>query len=317
MTKILNSYLRFVRAALGAGFAGLLVLLHSSSASSGLVLSHYGPVSELVASQNPWNGFNSQGAVLTVLRVQRVGAGDCARWSEALINDVPGTKIVNAKSDSDWNQSWQGWSPWNEDDLKAVSSCDELPCAVKLDGDEVSHLAEQKKENRFKAYLNEVMTRSRKYEKTQIRKEYEFPGNPVDPWSLFRERGLVASSGRPLKSSFWVRRLDFGSGDLRIIRQVLDRRVARSKTGVTVWLRDAYTDHYFDGWGEWTQIACDPAPGKGLTLVQALALELDLLKKNDLVSKLMRGKMKSAIQDNGTAYLTKAFGRIRDAALTR
>jgi hypothetical protein len=46
-------------------------------------------------------------------------------------------------------------------------------------------------------------------------------------------------------------------------------------------------------------------------VIQVLIVELDLLKKTDLISKIMRGKMKSAIEENGQAYLNRAWNRIK------
>jgi len=107
-----------------------------------------------------------------------------------------------------------------------------------------------------------------------------------------------------------VRRLDFGPGKMRPVRQVLDRRFASSPDEAVVWLRDAYSAHYFDSWGEWIDLSCDPK-SRSLVLVQVLLVELDLMKDTDIFSKLGRGKMKSAVEENGSHYLDQTFQKIK------
>jgi hypothetical protein len=48
--------------------------------------------------------------------------------------------------------------------------------------------------------------------------------------------------------------------------------------------------------------------------VQALLVELDLMKKTDLFSRMMRSKMRSAVQDNGLDYLETGFERLKQRA---
>jgi len=286
-----------------------------ASAVSGLILSQFGPVSELVQKSNPWYGFEALDAVLFVARAQHIENTDCSKWIHALAEDSYGIKVPSPNSEASWTQAWKAWDTWNKDDLSAVLECKDFPCAVKFNQTEVSEMAGSKPERRFRKFLGLVMNRAVQYGKTQERKEYEFPGAPVDPWKLFEKKGFVSSVRHPPTSNLWLRKVDFAPDQIRAIRQVLDRRVMKLPrgSGATVWVRDAYTDHYFDSWGEWSQISCDPAPSKGVTLVQALAIELDLLKKSDLISKIMHGKMKSAVEDNGYIYMNKAYQRMKSA----
>jgi hypothetical protein len=309
MTKILSFSLR----------SNSLILqpvswLTTVLAATGLVLMPFGDVHDLVREQNPWHGFESKDPILWIVRIQEMKSESCEKWTQALSACIPGTPLASSKSDAAWQGAWKTWEPWQSDDLDDIKDCHDFPCDVKLNRFETSQMKALPEEKRFKKFLDLIVRRSLDYEVTQKRKEYEFPGDPADPWALFQKKGFVSSLTRPAGSKFSIRKLDFAPGKIRTIRQVLDRRFVRDSSGLEAvrWVRDAYIDHYFDGWGEWTQISCqNKAEKKNVLVVQALVLEVDLLKKTDLVSKMMRGKLKSAIETNGYLYLDAEFLKIK------
>ena len=110
-----------------------------------------------------------------------------------------------------------------------------------------------------------------------------------------------------------VRKVELAPGKLKAIRQVLDWRWAEAvdQTRSTTWLRDVYVDHFFDGWGEWTDAQCS-ADRKSVVITQAITLELDLMKQTDFFSKLMRSKMVNATEENGKSYLESAFQKLAE-----
>ena len=294
-------------------------LIQYASAAVGMILAPFGSVSDLVESQNPWHGFQAQGPVLIVSRIHQIeNQGDCQKWFDAIRGDAPGLPIQSNQS-TGWQSAWKAWEPWSKDELNYVQDCTNLPCEVKLNGAELSKLSNaplkpMSQTLKFKNYLQTVEDRVSFYAKTQERKEYEFPGVPIDPWKFLEKAGFISSALLPAEPQLWIRKLDLAPGKIKLIRQILDRRVGQSTSGkeLTVWMRDAYTDHYFDGWGEWTHAQCKTGPSQkpSLLLVQTLILELDLLKKHDLISELSRGKMKSAIEENGSRYLDKVYERL-------
>jgi hypothetical protein len=280
-----------------------------------LTLQSFGPVPDLLKEENPWVGFKDDAPVLTVLRAQKVPAaagGKCAPWVSALEGDRLGHATGSADSPG-WVQALKHWEPWKEEDIEGIESCDRAPCDVKLNDAEAVQMASVEPKARRQKFFALVQARAQRYQKTQERKAYEFAGDPVDPWKRFAEQGLKSPLAMGARPELWARRLDFFPGRLRAIRQILDSRFAVSadRREATLWRRDAYTDHYFDSWGEWTHVSCD---ADSVTVVQALLIELDLMKKSDLVSKLMRSKMRGAVKDNGAVYLKQGFERLKTRA---
>ncbi len=233
--------------------------LNAVSAATGLFLLPFGGVGELVQTQNPWLGFESNGPVLWVVRAQEMKSESCEKWIQALQAEVPGTALDSSKSQASWRKARKAWEPWSSQDLKSIVDCDSFPCEVKLNRFETAQIKSSKSDQRLETFLELGMRRSLEYEITQKRKEYEFPGNPVDPWALLETHGFVSRVPRPKGSLFFLRKMDFAPGKIRTIRQILDRRMVKDPSGLeaTVWIRDAYTDHYFDSWGEWSQVSCD------------------------------------------------------------
>ena len=188
-----------------------------------------------------------------------------------------------------------------------------MPCDVKLNEAETAQMAASEKSVRLAKFTDLALERVHRYQKTQERKEYEFAGDPMDPWKYFDTLGLKSLLAMPAKQQLELRRVDFFPGRVKTLHQVFDTRisVASDRREATLWRRDAYSDHYFDGWGEWADVSC--AAGT-VTVVQAVMLELDLMKKTDLISRLMHSKMRGAAEDNGVIYLTRWFERLRKRA---
>jgi hypothetical protein len=281
-----------------------------------------GQVSSLVGDHNPWHAFKSDDPIVTVFRAQKVpispGHPGCEAWVGALQAEAPGRGLpFGAKlTEAEWEDvAESAWKPWREDDARAVLECEEAPCDVKLSPAEASKLKSAKGMQRMLKYLSVIYARVSHYKKTGERKEYEFPGDPVDPWKTFEKLGLQPELGMPATSELRVRRVDLAPGKVREIRQVLDRRgaVSTDRQESAVWIRDAYSDHYFDGWGEFADVKCDSKNGSAI-VTQSISLELDLMKKGDLISKMARGKMRGSMEDNGLIYLDSWFKRVERRA---
>src|SRR4051812_7233498 len=107
-------------------------------AATGLVLSPFGAVQDLLRSENPWHGFDAQEAVLTVVRVHRIQSTACHEWIQALLSDAQGKALLPEEQDGSWSHAWKAWEPWSSDDKNAVQSCNQFPCNVKLNNTETS-----------------------------------------------------------------------------------------------------------------------------------------------------------------------------------
>lgn len=234
--------------------------------------------------------------------------------------EVPAVELTPYKHSGDFG----AWEPWSGDELAKIQDCDHFPCAVKFDARETGKMKDTASKDRLPEFLKLVGERVDRYEKTQARSEYEFPGNPVDPWKLFDDRGYRISVPRPepragaLAGPVFLRVLDFAPGKIQKMHQVVDRRVAVSPIGssgneAAVWLRDVYTDHYFDSWGEYGEVSCDPEQGL-VYVIQSLIGEMDMLKKTGIVAAISRPKLRSAFEVNGKAYLTRLFEDLKKRA---
>ena len=317
---------------------------------AGLILIPFGEVDQRLSKENPWRGFDdSDPPHLVVTRAERFSDIPCERWIQALesVSKSEG-KRLDATQLTWRNLFKESWEPWKEEEREDLEDCDDLPCKIKLGPQETQVMAATPKKERPEKYLELVEARVQNYSKTQERKEYEFPGQPSDPWARLEGKGFRTALKRPSEPMLYVGRIRLSPGKAKDLHQVLDRRFARgvmaslppasnpspspsvapSATQVgsgsrsvssipvpaqeaILWVRDAYTDHYFDSWGEWHQITCN---GTSAELVQALFVELDLLKKTDLLSRIGRGKMKSAIQSQGGDHLQRVAELIRARA---
>lgn len=203
----------------------------------------------------------------------------------------------------------EAWKPWSSSDLKAIESCDSFPCAVKLDGKEVGVLENVEKDKRKNIFFDLVGKRVSAYETSDVRSEYEFPGTPIDPWKKIieiesKQKNEIKPSAVK-KKKLTTRFHRFTDQSYRPLRQVFDVRMdAKSETDRVrlSWLvRDAYTAHYFDGWGEWIELSC-VASKKLLILKQGLFLEFDLFKKTDFFSRLSQGTMVNRLRELSDVY---------------
>jgi hypothetical protein len=184
---------------------------------------------------------------------------------------------------------------------------------VKINAAETDALLATPEGERRQRYLSLVQERVRQALKTGKRTGYEYETEPADPWAWYASHGFVSSAARPEKPDLWIRKLDLAPKDMKPFRQVLDRRFARAENEATVWVRDFYDAHYFDSWGEWMTVRCAPAGAaadNGFVL-QSLLVELDLLKKNDLISKIARPRMRSGVKEAGGRYLDQQFENLR------
>lgn len=298
----------------------------------GLMLHPFGSVGSLLKEKTVWRGFEAQGPVLLVARAERwplVGTGThCSKWGTALEGiGQDALLMVHGKGASlavD-KASWTAWAPWSSEDKAILEGCKEVPCLIKLDPSEIAEMRALPKliEVRQGKLFELVQRRVARYLETSERRGYEMPGQPVDPWDWIEKKGFTTPGARreasPRKDNLRVRKLDWAPGQLKPLRQVLDERVTiaaqagSQSVRAARWMRDLYTSHYFDSWGEWAYLDCDAERGEAV-LVQALVVELDLLKKNNVLARMGRPKMRKAIEEQGAAYLDKQADRARRLA---
>lgn len=290
-------------------------------AASGLVLGTLGSPPESISPDKSWHKFASEDPLLFIGRAIQIPSLECNAWMNALDTEPLGLPMrLGSDEKQDIQLLTQAWSPWKTEEKEIVSDCVSSPCGIKLSPDEVSILAEtqgpskiSKSSLKLAEYLRMIRVRIQDYLKTEKRRSYEYSEKRFEPWDHFKEFKTPITASPSGKHQVWIRKLDFGSDRARPLHQVLDRQSiqAADSVGMTVWIQDVYTDHYFDSWGEWIQVICD-SPKKGtLTYVHVLALEFDLLKKTDLISKLARGSMRSGIEKQGSRYLDHQFQRIQ------
>ncbi len=292
---------------------------------SHLFLAPFGAVSDHLREDKPWIAFHADGPVLSLVRVQKAAAPRCEPWLEAMVAVPTPRFLAWSPADGQAGSSaapFKAWEPsWTGDSIKAVRECDDFPCDVKLDRAEVEAMkkagakdgAKDRKDARLPQYLQLIAARTEHYRKTQERPEYEFPGAITDPFQWFDAHGFKSELTRPATPTLFLGLLDLGPGKFLPLHQTLDRRVAQGADQATVWLRDSYTDHYFDSWGEWDTVVCDPDSHE-VSVVQAVVAEMDFLKKTNLFARSMAGRYRSAFEEYGTRFLNDQYGRIRDLA---
>lgn len=279
-------------------------------AAAGLILPPFG----LIPEKSSWHGFESEGSVLFVGRVDQMDSANCKDWMDQLNSDSLGTpwEIERLKD---------LWSPWEEEERQIIKDCETSPCKVKLNEFESAKLLHTPPDHRFGFYLSMIDNRAKEYLKFQKHTGYEFPGEPFDVWAYFKkykidQLGVFDSSSalQKTKSQLWARKIEFGSSRARPLHQILDRKVIKASSGqaMTVWIRDVYTDHYFDSWGEWIHIQCHYPKKGALTWIHILALDFDLLKKEDLVSRIARGSMRSGVKAQGFLYLDQYLEKLKN-----
>ncbi|MCM2324541.1 MAG: hypothetical protein NDJ90_14880 [Oligoflexia bacterium] len=291
------------------------MLLTALAAAAGILLSPFGELAALPGPAGPasvpWHGFDSSDASRLVLaRVEKV-SGACAPWLAALPKAVRGeakggvTDLRRVR----WGTLSAGWNPFNPEELRMILECNRFPCQVKLRREEALQLKSLPPGQRLGRYQKFVEERARQYLEKGIEPAYGDASPSVSPWAYLAGRGLpdVPAEGQRV---LWSRKFNLAPGEMKAVRQLVDVRAEAGPTSATVWLRDAYSDHYFDAWGEWARIDCGP-DGKTLTVMQALMVDFDLLKKKGLLSQLSHGKLREAVRDQGRAYLDRTFVRLR------
>lgn len=278
----------------------------------------------LLALQVPSTGFASEenfsnptfavrDSVLWLTQKKVLKSG-CLPATTALVNQYSvfkaQYKLLSTSSDLE-----KAWAPWPEDDLEWVEECDSFPCKIKLDKAEVDSLETLKEKERQKAWFKQIFVRKEQYQQTGVRRGYEFEGDLIDPWLFVLQEkllgsealsGLFSKAVTPFKVSanqLFARRFDFSKEKMKPIRQVVDLRFESSERGAWIAIRDLYTAHYFDAWGEFYFVECGKSQTDPTLYGSVLVLDLDLLKQTSLISRLSRGSMKNAVEEHGHRFL--------------
>jgi hypothetical protein len=285
----------------------------SVAIASTLVLTPYGNINTALGKKNPWHAFQADDPILSGVRVERAQAPDCSLWIQAFINNTRSIKIGRPTSFVNESQ-WSPWLPVEKNEREAIEDCHEEPCSVKLSEAEVKQMGETPENQRYLKFLGLVIDREDAYLKNGTRSSYEYSGGITDPWKYFEDNGYKSDLAMPKTASLGLRKLDFHNSRARPIRQLVDRRLAVSQdwTHATVWIRDIYTNHYFDSWGEWGNISCDPVQHQ-VTVVLAVNVEFDVLKNTGLFASISRGSARSSMQTTTEDYLETWWDEIKAA----
>jgi hypothetical protein len=278
-------------------------MLAETALLAAMTLVPFGPVSSLLAQKNPYQGFaidDSDPALLWKVRIEKIEKRSCERWKNALASDHGNLEAFNSK-----------FAPWDAKSLRQIQDCDSFPCAMKLDKNEVSQMAAVPAPARLAKYESLLLGRVTTYLSTGLRIPYEDGDERGDAWSLFEKRGFKSSVPLPPRSELFSRKLLLDPKRIRELRQIVDRRVGMNDHEATLWLRDIYTDHYFDSWSEWASVRCE---GPDVVLVQGLAIDLDLLKNTDLLSRIGRPSMRQAFDESAGQFLGDWANRLKREA---
>lgn len=272
----------------------------------------------------PHYHFDSDGPVLRLVRAEKTGiqSDHCGAWSDALVTlpsvgASPQWQPQGLAAEAAIQTLKNAWEPWEPKDLEPIESCDDFPCKVKFDEKESLSLKELPKKSRLARFYELVLARATHYLQTGLRPAYETPGKPVDLWKVMEDEGFRSTMTKPIKPNLVVRKLNFDPERMLTLHMILDRRTAQQRVGdlweAASWVRDAYVDHYFDGWSEGSLLVCDPKSGEVL-VVQLLLTEMDLLKNRGFFAHALFPKYRSAFEENGKIYLDKEFQRIESVA---
>lgn len=251
--------------------------------------------------------FESDGPMLRSIRLSKVvlAAGQTCETVIAKIKSHP----IGESFDFTQANRFRGWDGW-EDDADAVEKCSEFPCKIKFNEPETLAIAAKPREGRLDEVFKQVEARMKDYEKTARRKGYDLPEDPIDPWKMFIAKGHeMPASIEKMKPAFFARKLKFGEGSYRPLRQIFDERTYQEKGRFVRISRDVYTAHYFDGWGEWFEARCS-TDGKELFIVQDLLMEFDLLKNTDFFSMIARPKMRQGVEQESLKVQKAQIERI-------
>ena len=266
-----------------------------------MVIGSAGSVPEILQRHNPWHDmvpFPNKESVLIVERAEKISGLDCSKILKALDHFEPEGKV---------GSDFSAWEPWESKELDEIQSCDDFPCDVKLDQLEVKTMKIASKASRLHKYEALVLARVQKFSETGEKSEYEFPGAIENLFLIFEKMGFKSELKSSSKPRQIYRTVSFGQGT-KPIRQVLERTFSSSPDEALIQIRDAYTNHYFDGWGEWIDVQCH---GTETQVIAALSLELDLLKKHDIFSIISRSKIRSAMEEAGGKYLDRVADMLK------
>jgi hypothetical protein len=288
------------------------VSLWAIAAVPAIVLDPYGNVNTLLEKSNPWRTFYDDGPVLAEIRVSREEASNCRAWENAFFNNSREVRLGKPRTTTGETQ-WATWFPMEPRESESIENCHQQPCEIKLSDPEVGKMAAAAKADKLNVYLSSVIARGDAYLKDGTRTPYEYSGGISDPWKTFEKLGLKGDLSMPSTPNVGLRKLDFHNDRARVIRQMVDRRVMSSKdqTESTLWLRDVYTNHYFDSWGEWGNITCDPIKREA-TLTLAVTLEFDVLKNNGLLASVAKRSAKNSMRDLMENYLNTWADQIKE-----
>lgn len=285
----------------------------AAAAAAALVLTPFGGADALLKSANPWHGFAGRDATLTVARLEKVErAPACAAWLSSLDRTADGADIGSISGPFDWPLAWKAWSPWSVRDRSGVTDCDDFPCKVKFNHAETQAMAAAGEKARLERFESLVAARTARFLKAGA-EEFEFPGKPIDPWAVLDRDGFsYPEPTRPAAlGRLRARAFNLSPGKMATLHQILETRTAKVPGRAALWTRAAYSDHYFDAWGEFLGVEC--VNDGSARILQTLVVEFDLMKKNDIFSKIARGRMRDAIEENGASYLD----RIREKLIAR
>ncbi|MBS1963185.1 MAG: hypothetical protein JST04_13295 [Bdellovibrionales bacterium] len=251
--------------------------------------------------------FQSNGPMLRSIRVSKreLPAGETCASTLARVRGHSSGPAFELDSPG----RFAGWDDFS-DDRDAVDGCDGFPCKIKFNEPESLAIAAKPKAERLAEVLRQVENRVRDYAKTFRRKGYDLPEDAIDPWKEFPKHGHeIPPALLKEKPKFFARKLKFGEGNYRPLRQVFDERTLVTKDRLVRISRDVYTAHYFDGWGEWLEVRC-AKDGKSVLVLQDLLMEFDLLKNTDFFSRIARPKMRQGVDQESLRYQKEQAERL-------
>lgn len=313
MTRMLSFYLRFVkRPSTRAPWIGVW---------AGLVLVPFGPEGQLLPEpQESWSGFRAESSLLWSARLDRVvraGRKSCAElWSCVVRSEAQWGVQLSLPWESTLGRAWYLDREPNE--IAGIKRCVRSPCTVKLGRAEVDRLAASSEGDRPVLFHQLVAQRLSQYRASGDRPPYEEgrgreSSNRGDPWLWFETHGYRVPVSASQSLGLWARAFNLDPRRMNTLRQVMDRQQWSSEHG-TRWTersRDVYSNHYFDAWGEWRELQCSD---RSVRLAQALVMDLDLLKKRDLLSVLGRGEMRRGVKTHAEGYLRQVSDRLAACA---
>ncbi len=279
------------------------------------------PLDEQLSAGKTWRGFEAKEPILTLVQARRwegeeAAPLDCREWAKVLALLPLDTR--------GWKADGSAWGAWDQKAIEQVNGCVKFPCLVKMNASEVKQISELPEPKRVEHYVRLMNLRANQYLKDSSRPAFEWPETRTEPWSELEKSGLSSSALRPSLIELVARRLDIAPGQMKPIRQILDRRLRGSPTEASLWVRDVVNDHYFDAWGEWIRVECrparaaqgsEPAIPQRVQVTAGLLMEVDHFKHTDLLARLGRPKVRWSVEEYGHQYLTRTLDFLRSAAL--